>query len=247
MKAMILAAGFGTRLRPITDKLPKALVEVKGKTMLERVIHRLVNIGIDCVVINAHHFSDQIHRFVQSHNWGIPVDVVVEEEPGFETAGGVANAAYLLEDDEPVLLHNVDVLSSIDLTLMEQFHGVRHPFATLAVRTPATNRPFLVNNEGAVVGYLNKTKDEKVLMTSDPVVQEVRFCGIHIASQAMLRQLSDNPNHWVGKSLTDYYLSILSGKVIRAFDTSDSFWLDIGTPEKLSIANSLQQNIDFLS
>lgn len=246
MKAMILAAGVGTRLRPITDTIPKALARVRGTTMLELVIQRLVRAGVTMIVVNAHHFSDQIYSFVQSRDWGIPVTVVVEDG-GLETAGGVANAANLLEDCDPILIHNVDVLSTIDLGGMVSFHNQQLVSATLAVRTPANTRPFLVNDDGRIVGHRNKLTGIESCLPNAGVINEVNFCGVHILSQELLRDLNEHRTDWKGKSLTDYYLSILSDKVIRAFDASDSFWLDIGTPEKLSSANSLEHNIDFLS
>lgn len=243
---MILAAGMGTRLRPVTETIPKALVPVHGKTMLDRVIQRLIRIGVTMIVVNTHHFSDQVCTFVQSRDWGIPVTVVVEEG-GLETAGGVAHAAHLLQDSQPIVLHNVDILSSIDLTKMYLFHNQSSAYITLAVRTPANNRPLLINELGIVVGHKNKLKGTETVLSNTNHSKEVNFCGIHVMSQKVLAELHANRTNWKGKSLTEFYLSLIPTHTITTFDVSPSFWLDIGTPEKFAFANSLEHNIDFLS
>src|SRR5258705_419844 len=146
MRAMILAAGLGTRLRPLTDDRPKALVELSGRTLLEITLSRLRTFGVTEVIVNVHHFADQVIDYLKSHkNFGMRIEVS-REEVLLDTGGGLKKAAwFFLEDpknlDEPFLLHNVDVISTIDVRAMLQFHAENHALATLAVQSRKTSRP----------------------------------------------------------------------------------------------------------
>src|SRR5712692_1778130 len=157
MKAMILAAGLGTRLRPLTDTRPKALVELSGRTLLEITLSRLRTFGVTDVIINVHHFADQVIAYLKSHNnFGMRIEIS-REEILLDTGGGLKKATwFFLEDsarlDEPFLLHNVDVISTIDFARMLQFHSENHALATLAVQSRETSRYLLFDDHHQLRG-----------------------------------------------------------------------------------------------
>src|ERR1700747_2869101 len=167
MKAMILAAGLGTRLKPLTDTRPKALVELSGRTLLEITLTRLRIFGVTEFIINVHHFADQVIAYLKSQkNFGLRIEIS-REEILLDTGGGVKKAArFFLEDlkdlDEPFLLHNVDVISAIDLRAMLQFHTEHHALATLAVQSRESSRQLLFNNDLQLCGRRIAGKDTLV-------------------------------------------------------------------------------------
>jgi len=177
MKAMILAAGLGTRLRPLTDNRPKALVELSGRTLLEITLSRLRSFGVTEVIVNVHHFADMVLNYLKSNkNFGMRIEIS-REDVLLDTGGGLKKAAwFFLEDstrrysksddsnqsDEPLLLHNVDVISTIDLRRMLQFHNENRAFATLAVQARETSRPLLFDDHlqlrGRRIGHDHATE-----------------------------------------------------------------------------------------
>jgi NDP-sugar pyrophosphorylase family protein len=175
MKAMILAAGLGTRLRPLTDTRPKALVELSGRTLLEITLTRLRTFGVTEVIINVHHFADQVIAYLKSHNnFGMRIEIS-REEVLLDTGGGLKKAAwFFLEDpaglDEPFLLHNVDVISNIDLSRMLQFHKENQALATLAVQSRETSRPLLFDNHNQLRGRRIDNKDTLIASPHDTVI-----------------------------------------------------------------------------
>jgi mannose-1-phosphate guanylyltransferase len=182
MKAMILAAGLGTRLKPLTDTRPKALVELSGRTLLEITLTRLRAFGITEVIINVHHFADQVTDYLKSRkNFGMRIEIS-REEVLLDTGGGLKKAAwFFLEDpknlDEPFLLHNVDVISTIDLRAMLQFHTENHALATLAVQSRETSRKLLFNNDLQLVG--RQVEGHSSLATShSPLPQSARIAPL---------------------------------------------------------------------
>ncbi len=187
MKAMILAAGLGTRLRPITDNRPKALVEIAGRTLLEITLSRLRAFGIREVIINVHHFADMILEYLKANdNFGMRVEVSCENVL-LDTGGGLKKAAYFfLEDsgrsDEPFILHNVDVISTIDLRRMAQFHSENQALATLAAQDRQTSRYLLFDQQLQLCGR-RSTRDQKTeFVRSSQQVQALAFSGIHVIS-----------------------------------------------------------------
>jgi NDP-sugar pyrophosphorylase family protein len=269
MKAMILAAGLGTRLRPLTDTRPKALVEITGRTLLEITVTRLRAFGISEVIINVHHFADMVTDYLKSNNnFGMSVEIS-REHILLDTGGGLKKAAwFFLENtspnessrlDEPFLLHNVDVISTIDFTRMLQFHKEHHALATLAVQARETSRPLLFDNHlqlrgrragrdgklelprGHGPGSLRQgaasaaPKDEKNRGTSAPEVplQALAFSGIHIISPRLLPMLSEEGIF----SIIPAYLRLASqGEKILAFRADAYYWRDLGRPADLTQA-----------
>jgi NDP-sugar pyrophosphorylase family protein len=215
MKAMILAAGLGTRLRPLTNTRPKALVEVAGRTLLEITIERLRAFGIKEVIINVHHFADMMVDFLKAYR---NVDMRIEisrEETLLDTGGGLKKAAWFFRgDDAPFVLHNVDVISSIDLQRMERYHKKKGALATLAVQNRPTSRPLVFD-------------DALQLRSRGP---GLAFSGIHVISPRLLPMLVEEGAF----SIIDAYLRLAGqGERILAFRADEYHWRDLGRPDDL--------------
>ena len=232
MKAMILAAGLGTRLQPLTDDRPKALVEVGGRTMLEITLARLRTFGIREVIINVHHFADTIVEYLKRNsNFGMRIEVS-REEALLDTGGGLKKAAhFFLEDstnlEEPFILHNVDVISTIDLQRMAQFHVANRVLATLAVNTRESSRYLLFNEELHLCGRRVGSNSKTELVRPSEHMQALAFCGVHIISPLLLSMITEEGAF----SIIDAYLRLANREVkILAFRADQYYWRDLGTP-----------------
>jgi len=237
MKAMILAAGLGTRLRPLTDDRPKALVEIAGRTMLEITLGRLFSFGVREVIVNAHHFADRIVEYLKAHgDFGMRIEVS-REDVLLDTGGGLKNAApFFLEDegpDEPFILHNVDVLSSIDLGKMARVHGERGALATLAVQRRETSRYLLFDEQLQLCGRRAGREGAPELVRSAPRVEALAFCGIHMISSRFLRRMTEEG---IFSILTPYLRLAAQGETIVGYRADDYYWRDLGKPEQVSQA-----------
>jgi NDP-sugar pyrophosphorylase family protein len=238
MKAMVLAAGPGTRLRPLTDDRPKALVEIAGRTLLELTLSRLRAFGVREVIINVHHLADMILDYLKTkHNFGMRIEVS-REEVLLDTGGGLKKAAYFfLEDpnrlEEPFILHNVDVLSTIDLHRMVQFHTERRALATLAMRDRETLRYLLFDDQLQLCGrrFGRDGKDECV--RSSPHVQALAFSGIHVISPRLFALMTEEG---VFSIITAYLRLAAQEEKILAFRADEYYWRDLGRPENLAHA-----------
>ncbi len=242
MKAMILAAGLGTRLRPLTNDRPKALVEVAGRTLLELALRRLQSAGVTAVIVNTHHFSDRIANYLAAHgNFGMNIEISHEEDL-LDTGGGLKNAApFFLSGGAPetFLLHNVDVLSSIDLQQMLRFHRERSALATLAVEDRATSRYLLFDTQGQLCG---RRAGPNILSDSDGPTEQVRpaaelqaraFSGIHVLSSRIFELMTEQGAF----SIIDTYLRLAAqGESIVAFQAHGAYWRDLGRPESIAQA-----------
>ena len=241
MKAMILAAGLGTRLRPLTNDRPKALVEVAGRTLLEITLSRLRGFGIEEVIINVHHFADKIVDYLKTNdNFGMRIEIS-REEVLLDTGGGLKKAAWFFLRDstgshspgsEPFVLHNVDVISTIDLARMSQSHEANHALATLAVQDRATSRYLLFDRDNQLCG--RKTGDNHdELIRSSPSVQALAFSGIHVISPRLLTLLTEDEAF----SIIPSYLRLASqGEKIVDFRADEYYWRDLGRPEGVAQA-----------
>ncbi len=246
MKAMILAAGLGTRLRPITDNRPKALVEIAGRTLLEMTLSRLRAFGIREVIINVHHFADMILEYLKANdNFGMRVEVSCENVL-LDTGGGLKKAAYFfLEDsgrsDEPFILHNVDVISTIDLRRMAQFHSENQALATLAVQDRQTSRYLLFDQQLQLCGR-RSTRDQKTeLVRSSQQAQALAFSGIHVISPRLFAMMNEEG---VFSIITSYLNLATHGEKILAFRADEYYWRDLGRPENVTqAALDLKQEI----
>ncbi len=246
MKAMILAAGLGTRLKPLTEKIPKALIEVGSVPMLGRCIEFLKQACVDLIVVNMHHFPDQVANYLEDlmeyHDIGVEIRWVYEPEL-LETAGAVANVREFLLDSEPVILMNCDILTNLNLGALVGIHHLLHSFATLAVKTRHTDRPFLVDLRGRVVGHRNKKIGvERRYDSGSGELREYGFCGVEVVSQEFLNFLVHQKTK--GVSLTEIHLAaVQAGENIRIFNIGEASWFDIGTQEKLAEAEAWIQRL----
>lgn len=237
MKAMILAAGLGTRLRPLTDSRPKALVELEGRTLLEMALSRLSAFGIRDVIVNVHHFADQVIEYLRVHeNFGMRIKVSREEEL-LDTGGGLKKAAWFFLEDEdrsqPFLLHNVDVLSDIDLGSMLRFHAEQRALATLAVQARRSSRYLLFDSGGELCG--RRFEREPLIELARPAdsVTALAFSGIHVISPRFLEMMREERAF----SIIETYLRLAGeGEKVVAFPADQCYWRDLGTPESLSDA-----------
>jgi len=234
MKAMILAAGAGSRLRPLTDTCPKALIDINGTPMLEIVLRRLIHAGVNAVVINVFHLADLIVDFLRAQNhFGIHIEISRETEL-LDTGGGLKKAAYFFDDDRPFILHNVDVLSNLDLQKMYQYHVAQNALATLAVQSRQSGRYFLFNANGVLCGWESMAQQQKT-WASVPVEQTTRlaFNGIHIISPQIFSKMQETGAF----SINQIYLRLAgAGEKILAFPMDEYFWRDLGRLEKLEQA-----------
>lgn len=231
-RAMILAAGLGTRLMPLTANKPKALVEYKGKTLLEIILRRLIHHGFRDVVINVHHFPEQIIAFVGSKK-NFNINIVFSDESGrlLDTGGGIKNAAMLFEDD-PVLVHNVDVYTDLNLEDLYNFHNDFENLATFAVKDRPTSRPFLMNDKNILCGWQNMVSGEKKIVRNENPLQQIAYSGIAMLSKEFISLLPPVDCY----SLTPEILNIASKRDIHLFPHGGT-WKDMGRPEAFAADN----------
>ncbi|WP_346854144.1 nucleotidyltransferase family protein [uncultured Draconibacterium sp.] len=236
MQAMLFAAGLGTRLQNETANKPKALVQIGGKTLLERAIDKLKAEGVQKIVVNVHHFAELIIDFIESKDWGIPVLISNESEKLLETGGGLKKAGSFFSDDSPILIYNVDILSNIDLNDVKRTHLNSGALATLVVRKRETQRYFKFDEEKNLVGWLNKKTGETKVARPDTfeTATEMAFSGIHIVQPELLKLMPDEDRF----SIVNVYLELAKTRNIKAYyDNSDS-WIDVGKPEQLAEARA---------
>ncbi|MEI6311737.1 MAG: nucleotidyltransferase family protein [Bacteroidota bacterium] len=237
MKAMILAAGFGTRLKPFTDKHPKALAPVNGKSLLQRNIEYLLSYGYDEIIVNVHHFADQIMDAVKINNgWGASISFSDETDAILETGGGLKRAAHFFEhSNEVFVLMNVDILTDLDLNAMRKTHLEKNPLATLAVRNRETSRYLLFNEDNELVGWRNASTNEEKISRVANNYHPKAFSGVHLIEPKLLKLITQE-----GKfSMIDVYLNIAKEHIIRGYDHSDSKMIDVGKPESIEKAEKL--------
>lgn len=237
-RAMILAAGLGTRFKPWTDLHPKALALVNGKSLLQRNIEYLQQYGIREVVVNVHHFAGQIVEALRvNRGWGSQIIISDETAEVLETGGGLRKARPLLED-APFVLMNVDILTNMDLGAMIDDHFTHAPLATLAVTDRITSRYFLFNGENELCGWRNtQTGQERMARPAATDLRQKAFSGIHVIDPALFGLLSRE-----GKfSIVDVYLDLAATQSIRGFDHSDSKLIDVGKPSSAEEAAKLFQ------
>jgi len=237
MKAMILAAGLGTRLKPFTDKHPKALVEINGKTILQRNIEYLSHYGIKKIIVNVHHFADQIIAHLDKNNsFGSEVLISDETNEVLETGGGLKKAAWFLSDSkDSFVVMNVDILTDMNLNEMIRLHHQTNPVATLAVTSRNTSRYFLFNKNNHLCGWENiKSGEQKISKKSNEYVRKA-FSGIHIISPEIFPLIK-----FTGKfSMVDVYLELAKTHIITSFDHSSSQLIDVGKPESVLQAEKM--------
>ena len=241
---MILAAGLGTRLRPLTNDRPKALVEINDRTLLEITLARLRGVGVQDVIVNVHHFAEKVVDYLQANkNFGMRVEVSREDEL-LDTGGGLKKAAWFFLEDAaeksaPFLLHNVDVLSNIDLGLMLEAHKESQALATLAVQDRPTSRYLLFDNTNQLCGRRAGKDGQSELVKACAAPRPVAFSGIHVISPRLLSMLSEDGAFSI---ITSYLRLAGRGEKIQAFAADLYYWRDLGRPENIAQAEQDVQN-----
>ena len=236
MKAMVLAAGLGTRLRPLTNDRPKALVEVNGRSLLEITLTRLRDFGIRDVMINVHHYADMVMDHVKAAgNFGMQIEFS-REGVLLDTGGGLKKAAWFLEGDsrahkdEPFILHNVDMISTIDLQRMLRQHKESAALVTLAVQERKTSRYLLFNDQLQLCGRRLVKEEKTEIVRPSEHLSELAFSGIHLISPRIFPLLTEDGIF----SIIPAYLRLSAeGEKIQAFRADEYYWRDLGKPENI--------------
>lgn len=225
MKAMIFAAGLGTRLRPLTNNLPKALVPYKGKPLLQVVIEKLKSFGFDTLIINVHHFADKIIDFLEKNNY-FDTEIIISDERRklLDTGGGLYFARKYFDED--FLIHNVDIISDIDLKKLAEYHKKNTFLATLAVQNRASNKKLYFDSENNLCKWKNEITAEEKIARNCQISRGFAFSGIHFVSPRIFEYMSNGVY-----SIIETYLKAAVNENIKCFDHSDDFWRDMGKPE----------------
>jgi N-acetyl-alpha-D-muramate 1-phosphate uridylyltransferase len=246
MKAMILAAGLGTRLKPFTDSHPKALAAVNGKSLLQRNIEYLAGFGIKDVIVNVHHFADQVKKYIKKNN-GFGSNIIISDESDaiLETGGGLKKAEWFFTDSNiPFVVLNVDVLTDMDIAEMIDEHNKLQPLATLAVTSRKTSRYFLFDEMLHLCGWKNEKTMEQKISRESSIYIEKAFSGIHVISPEIFplmkkTALPAGPGNKF--SMVDVYLELSITHPVTAFDHSNSKFVDVGTTGSIAKAEELFQ------
>lgn len=229
MKALLFAAGKGTRLKPFTDHHPKALAKVNGVPLLERNIKYLQSFGINDFVINVHHFGDQIvDLLIENKNFGARIQISNEKDQLLETGGGLLFAREYLENDGDFLIMNTDILTDLNLNQLIKFHYTKNDFVTLAVSDRKSSRKLLFNEDMVLRGWQNTDSGEKRLAEPDPGFKALAFSGIHCVNPAIFVKIKRQ-----GKfSIMDEYLDLMLSEEIRGYEHNATL-IDVGRPESV--------------
>ena len=242
MKALIFAAGLGTRLKPLTDDRPKAMVEIAGKPMLQHVIERVAAAGFDDITINIHHFGQLIIDFLEkNNNFGLNIHISDERGLLLDTGGGILKARQWLDGNEPFLVHNTDIISTLDLKAFYDYHVEHDALATILVKARETQRYFLLDDNDRLCGWINKATGEikpDPEKLADKQLHEMAFGGLHVISPRIFPHLERYRRQQGEKfSITPFYINECKHHLIHGYHPEDNYqWLDIGKPETLALA-----------
>lgn len=229
MKGMIFAAGLGTRLMPLTANKPKALIEYKGKTLLQLAIEKLAEAGIDDIIVNVHHFADQIIEFVSKQKFDAKITISDERDELLETGGGLKKAAWFF-DKSPFVAYNVDIISNIKLNELIKAHMASNAIATLAVKQRESSRKLMFDENLQLCGWANLCTNKNIVARESSVVHEYAFSGIQILDPEIFKYMPAKSKF----SVIELYLNLASTKIISGYLDRQDFWLDLGRPEHLN-------------
>lgn len=238
---MIFAAGLGTRLKPFTNTKPKALAELNGRTLLEINIKRLQAFGFNDMVVNVHHFSSQVIEFLKSNN-NFGANIYISDETDFllDTGGGLKKAAHFFQNDESILVHNVDVVSSIDLQYLHKKHTENNSLATLACMERKSTREFLIDSNNELCGWRNnQTGEIKESKLPSGFLKPIAFTGIHVINSELIKKITEEGAF----SITNVYLRLAKENSIKVEVFKDITWFDLGTPEQLAKAACMKKEL----
>lgn len=234
MKAFILAAGTGTRLRPLTDQIPKALIRIGDFSLLEIVIRRIAGAGIKSLVINVHHFSPQIIDFLGAHdNFGL--DITISDESGqlLDTGGAIRNAAPFFQADDAILVHNVDILSNLNIKDLISFHLEKNPLLTLAVKDRPTSRSLIIDGSGRLCGWEYPDKKLSILTKDNRKgLKTTAFSGVYVFSPRLLEKFPEEKVF----GFIPWILDLAANEKILTWDQSPAFWYEAGRIDSIVLA-----------
>jgi len=240
---MIFAAGLGTRMKPLTENRPKALIEISGKTLLERTIAYLKGYGISDVTVNVHHFAGQIKDFLQQHHdFDIAVHLSDESSQLLDTGGGILKAASFLRGHEPIVIINTDILTNLNLNELDRCHRESGALASLVVRQRQTSRYLLFDRKNQLSGWKNASSGEIRISRPESISETVpmAFSGIHLIQPELLSLI-----HESGKfSIIDLYLRLSATEKILAFKDAESIWMDLGKYEEINEAEEMIRQME---
>jgi len=241
MRAMILAAGLGTRLKPITDSTPKALIKIKDHTLLELQIKKLKAKGFDQIIINVHHFADKVKDYLKQNNFfDCSIEISDESEKLLDTGGGLKKASNFFSNGKPFLVYNVDILSNIDLNKLMEFHLPSKSIATLAVQKRESSRKFLFDKSNTLCGWMNEKSGEKIITRDDQSeFFPYSFSGIQVIDPKIFKYFPDKDVF----SLVELYLTAAKREKIIGYVHSEDEWIDLGKMENLSEAERVFDKI----
>ncbi len=229
MKGMIFAAGLGTRLMPLTADKPKALVHYKGKAILEHAIEKLEEVGITEIIVNVHHFADQIIEFVAKNNFKAKISISDERDELLETGGGLKKAAWFF-DKKPFIAYNVDIISNINLKDLIAYHIKQKPIATLAVKERESNRKLMFDENFRLSGWANLCTNKNIIARQCPNSKMFSFSGIQILDPKIFEFMPAKNKF----SVIELYLNLAKENTILGYLDTQDFWLDLGRPEHLN-------------
>ncbi|RIJ47031.1 nucleotidyltransferase family protein [Maribellus luteus] len=237
MEAMIFAAGLGTRLLGETADTPKALVDVGGKPLLQRAIEKLSAAGVSKIVVNVHHFARQVIDFIERQKWEVPVLISDESDQLLETGGGLKKAGPLFSGKVPILIYNVDIISSLGLQQLESVHLASDNLATLVVSERKSQRYFKFDADMQLAGWINKRSGETKISRPEVFDQakELAFSGIHIVQPEILNYMPPQDRF----SIIEVYLELAKTQKIKGFLDTSELWMDVGKPDDLAAARKL--------
>lgn len=235
MKAMIFAAGLGKRLGKITETIPKALVDIDGKTALHLAVEKCTAHGFGDIIVNVHHFADMVEKEILKLNkMGYKISVSDEREKLLETGGGLYKARDFF-DDTPFLIYNVDIISDLDISSLYRFHTEKKGLATLAVRHRPGNRFYLIDQEGIIRGWRNNATGEQILTSQQSDnLSEIAFSSMHIVEPEVFKFMEEGVY-----TMTALYLKLARDHKIYTYLDDTGYWGDIGTPESLEYIRGL--------
>jgi len=242
MKAMIFAAGLGSRLKPLTNDKPKALVELDGEPFISLVLKKLIDAGVDEVIINVHHFAELIKDYIKKNDFGIKIMFSDETRFLIDTGGGLKKAAHFFDDGKPFFAYNVDISTNIDLNLLYNYHVENKALATLAVRERASNRRLLFNKEYLLSGWENSATNELVIVNENYTRENLiplAFSGVQVISPELLPLIAE-----IGKfSIIDVYLRLAKKEKIMAYIHNQDYWFDLGGINQLKEATNFIKDL----
>ena len=234
MKALILAAGTGTRLKPHTDNVPKALIRIGNYTLLEIVIRRLAGAAIKSLVINVHHFPEQIIDFLRSNsNFGLDISISDESGELLDTGGAIKKASAFFHGDDPVLVHNIDILSNLDIQALTSYHEEKGALVTLAVKERPTSRSLIVDASGRLCGWEFPDKKLSILTRNNRKgLKTTAFSGVYVFSVKLFEKFPEEAVF----GFIPWILDLASSEKILTWDQSPAFWFEAGRLDSIALA-----------